>query len=244
MLVICNGQPKSGSSFIHQLVDGLSENAGHDQQALRSAYLPGEYIPYPPHPHFVNLPPDGATRIVTSMPSSDLMVIKTHCSLTEELLQLIRQGEILALCSYREPRDAAVALADAASNESRLDAAERRFHGIESYLDAILVTANRTHMVMPWLTTEEVLKISFTELSQNPFGLLHRLQAWLGLNSGDDTVLLQLLRKRASIREYNIGLAGRHHTNLTCFEEGLCNQLFHSFDQVSRSLEQCGATVP
>ena len=230
MIILCNGHAKSGSSFVYQITEGMVEDLGFDQIKIREKYVPNRYVPYKPHPHFVELPEGSMTDLVDVLPEEILMVLKTHNPLTKEIEALLEDKRILALFSYRNPRDAAVSLRDSARREEHLEKKLRRFYGINSNEDAIRVIADRWSLSIPWLENKNTLSINYDSILLFPFELSAHIKEYLGIDVDADKVLINYLTERNKIREYNIGVSNRHVSNFSVEEESLCDELLADFE--------------
>lgn len=233
MIVLCYGLPKSASTFAFQLASGLVEAAGFAQAPLYRRYLPPDLAPYPPQPYFVQLAAGDLTRIVAGLPEEQLMVVKLHGPLHSDIHNLLDTGACRALCTHRDPRDAAVSLFDAAQRERRRQGALRReaFTAIDNMDQCIDTIADRLGDALPWMAHEKVQALDFAGLQSDPYGRAVAIADYLGLDADDGidkridrridpgAVLLDYLLDKRRIGEFNVGTAGRYHTVMTAAQE-------------------------
>jgi len=232
VIVFCNGLAKSGSSFIFQVAESLAESAGFDQKTLRDQYIPNALIPYKPHPHFVSFPPGELTQLAQSIPTSQLLVVKTHDPFSQEAAELLIAEKIKVINSYRDPRDAAVSLWDSALKESLTVDRNRWRFAIPSFQSAIMITAHLANINAEWIKNRHTLNIGFYEIIETPFDVAKTIVDYLQLEDSGFLIVSKYLKNREHIREYNIGLPGRCKTYMSLFEEGLSNQLYGKYDKL------------
>ncbi len=233
MIVLCNGLAKSGSSFIFQIAESLAESAGFNQKSLRNQYVPNTFIPYKPHPHFVSFPPGELSQLVQSVPTSQLLVVKTHDPFSQEAAELLILEKIKVINSYRNPRDAAVSLWDAAVKE-RLTVKEEkwRFTVAPSFQKAIIATACLSSNNIGWLQDKKTLNIGFDRIRIEPIDVAEAIANYLQLQANSFPIAAKYIKNRKDIREYSIGIPERFITYMSLFEEGLSNQLFQKYDEM------------
>jgi len=232
MIVLCNGLAKSGSSFIFQIAESLAESTGFAQESLRDQYIPAEFIPYKPHPHFVSFPPEELNRWVESVSTTQTLVVKTHDPFTPEMEELLAAGKIKVLNSYRNPRDAAVSLWDSALKERLIiDRSKWRF-GIPTFQASIMIVAHLANINAHWMKNRHTLNVGFHEITESPFEVAKNIADHLQLEDNSFSVVSTYLKNRNRIREYNIGLSGRHMTYMSLFEEGWSNRIYRQYDKL------------
>lgn len=233
LIILCNGQAKSGSSFVHQVVENMVEASGFDQKSMRKSFLPPSTQPYPPHPHYAEFEEGQLQEVWENMEEDGVMVVKTHSPLRADMVDLLNKGRIKALFTYRNPRDAAVSLFEAGRAESGKAAELRRFPGVDSRLIAIRVMANRVGIAAHWLQNSSVLKIDYEDISCSFLDVVREIKTYLDYDGEIMPVISSYLRKKQKIREYNVGVSGRYVTNLDLLEEGWSNIIFRDFDKLT-----------
>ncbi len=240
MIIFCNGLAKSGSSFIFQITESLAQAAGFNQSELRKKYIPINFIPYKPHPHFVSIPSNTIYEWAHEVPESILLVIKTHAPYSLESAKLLQSKTIKVINSYRDPREAAVSLWDARLKEiMTTDAQEYHRFDVPSFLHAILTIANRANANSGWLHNTNALNIGFPEIIEQPFIAANSISKYLGLNIDSFPIVSRYLINRESIHEYNIGIPGRYRTYMSQFEAGLSNRLYQKYDKLMEIISSC-----
>jgi len=237
VIVFCNGLAKSGSSFLFQITEKLAEAAGFNQDALRKQFVPDQFVPYKPHPHFVSVPPDKLSQWVRDIPDSQLIVVKTHDPCCPEAAELLRQKKIKVINSYRDPRDAAVSLWDSGLKERlTVDEKYRRFN-IPSFPSAIMILAHLANTNAEWIRNEDTLNLDFEEIAGAPYDVAIAIEQYLQLGTNSFSIVSHYLKNRGNIREYNIGVSGRYKTYMSLFEEGWCNQLYKQYDKLIEKMQ-------
>ena len=238
MIIFCNGLAKSGSSFIFQVAESLAESAGFNQKTLRDQYIPNALIPYKPHPHFVSFPPGELTQLAQSIPSSQLLVVKTHDPFSLEAAELLIAEKIKVINSYRDPRDAAVSLWDSALKESLTVDRNRWRFAIPSFQSAIMIMAHLANINAEWIKNRHTLNIGFHEIIETPFEVAKTIVDYLQLEDSGFLIVSKYLKNREHIREYNIGLPGRYKTYMSLFEEGWSNQIYEKYDRLIATIQK------
>lgn len=184
-------------------------------------WLPADLVPYPPQPYFVQLGDGDLSRIAGLVPADQTLVIKLHGPLHDDIRASLDQGLCRAICTHRDPRDAAVSLGDAAHRERRRrDSLRRDAFTVLATLDECIATiAQRLADALPWLRHERVLRLDFDGLRRDPYASAQAICAYLGLTIDPAAVLLRYLADKHRIGEFNIGAAGRYRTCMTAAQE-------------------------
>lgn len=241
MIVLCNGLAKSSSTFIFQIAGSLAELAGFGQEQLRNQYVPNAIVPYKPHPHFVSFSTGELSRWVQSVPTSQLLVVKTHDICTPETERLLISGKIKAINSYRDPRDAAVSLWESALKERlTVDRDKWRFD-IPSFQAAIMIVANLTKVNAGWMNNDHTLNVGFHDIAEHPFETAELTAEYLQLEGSSFTIISKYLKNRNRIGEYNIGLSRRYKTYMSLFEEGWSNRMYGEYDRLIATMKNNGS---
>jgi hypothetical protein len=226
MLVVCNGLPKSASSFVFQLTRDICEAAGHLQAPLIEL-IPPQLVPYKPQPYFVQLDDDGMERLLDAVPPHAFLVVKSHGRLTSKLGKALDEGKLLGITSVRDPRDAIVSLIDAGFREKRRPPALRRFT-IETHDQAINSIYEQYSWVREWSSHPAILTIDFTQSTGFPFETADNIASHLGFDLNVFAIVKSYLRSKDKILEFSSGLSGRYRSVLTLEEEKKCERLFGS----------------
>ena len=238
MLVICYGQPKSASSFVHKITNNLIEEAGFDQAATRAKCLGDISVPYAPHPYFVEFKEGDVRKIVARMDATDVLVLKCHGNYLGEVGDLVKAGQVKVIYSYREPRDCVLSLWDACAIEKSKPNEFKRlfFTKIKNIEECINIVENQLTMLNPWLDLEYSLGFSFDYISTGCNELAAQICMYLGLDTGiARPVCAGIQQNLSAVPEFNIGKAGRYKTVFSESQLALCDERFLPIEKKIRS---------
>jgi hypothetical protein len=234
LLFISYGLPKSASTFCWQLTADIAEAAGNDQTALGDTFLPPDTI----GDAYLALEEVSIPAIAAALPKGNLLVVKTHSRLDVEIGLLIDEGLVQASCTFRDPRDAALAVHDRAPLD-RAGHARRDFGDVFSVTEAIDLIADNIPVAYSWLASDDrVLKMPFDLLALDAVAAARRLASWLGVEV-DVAALVEPYRiGQKEIFEFNQGLRGRHRECMTSAELDYADRRFGSSIEYFERLSQ------
>lgn len=252
MLVICYGQPKSASSYVHKVTADLVEAAGFDQAAARERYLGSVSVPYEPHPYFVELCEGDARKLSESIAPDDILVVKCHGALHDDIRELVEEGRIRVITSFREPRDCVVSHWDAHLNELHRPEALRRpfFADIADVDECIGIVAVQIKLLDPWLELNQALGFGYDYSTAECLGMAAEIAEYLGLDGAlAASVCATLKQRREAIPEFNVGRPGRHATALTPAQQADCERIFQPLEKtlqqaLKRSSQHAATPLP
>jgi hypothetical protein len=236
MLFISYGLQKSASTFCCQLTRDIAEAAGHDQAALR-ALLPPEL-----RQGFVNLKEYDLRKAAELIPCDRVLVFKTHSPMLRQVNDLLDEGLVMASATFRDPRDAAVAVYDVAAKD-RAQGIDRIFGSIHSMREAIDLIAGNLWNANTWLSNPRVLPVPFDELAQRPEVSVRRLAAHMGVNADPNRILAPYRSGEQAIGEFNKGTSGRHRQAMSEADLAYAEEKFRGIlDHAAPSLLAACAT--
>lgn len=243
MLFITYGLQKSASTFCFQLAYDIAWCSGHDQTALWDAFLRpsarDRYLPIDAFP---------VRDVAEAVPRDRVLVIKTHSPMSDDARSLLAEGLIRASATFRDPRDAAVAVLDAAS-KGRERTKNEAFGEVCTMADAIDLIADNLPNTTGWLADPRVLKLPFDLLATEPVAATHRLADYMGLEVDAAEIVKPYLTGRKAIFEFNEGLGGRHRERMTAADLDYARQRFGAHIEYFEELTQTvlrfqGAALP
>ena len=139
--------PKSASTFCWQLTVDIAQAAGHDQAALSKAFLP-------PRTRYRLRSFVGAGFYSRSRRRAPQRISfwssRRIALLSADIQFLIDQGLVRASCTFRDPRDAAVAVHDGAPVD-RVVNAHTELCDVRSMAEAIDLIADNLPLAYSWL---------------------------------------------------------------------------------------------
>lgn len=204
MIVLSHGMAKSASSFAAQITLGLinihCKNAGVRHFSLsdffdfkKNMFIDdGEDI-------------DAMLRYVlndTKFHDDDFLVIKLHMACTPFVKSLIDSKIISAISSYRDPRDVALSLIDAAKiDESR---GLKRFVKYKELRDTVDDIDYQIDCLKTWSTSSKTLFLAFTDLASKPYDVAYKISKHLCIDF-NKSVVDGLISDKTNIWEYNKG---------------------------------------
>ena len=205
MLIVCNGMPKSASTFAFQLTRGVA-NTRWDQQTLLQRVPETHRAVF--HPNISR-----AFPVLVSVPAQDeALVVKTHGLVSNAIVKGVTAGHADVVMTIRDPLEIAGSLMDAGAIERRKPAAEQRlyFAEIVDPRQALAKAANIAKSAGDWLYRlryRPPLVLPFRLLKHAPHRAVQLIAQRLGLPDVDvDPILGPLLEnKQERIVEYNKG---------------------------------------
>lgn len=241
MIFLCHGLAKSASSFAYHLASASAERAGFIQAPMLRRYLPAALVPHPPQPYFIEPFAGALSEVAAAIPAEEILVVKLHSPLHPDIKDLLQSDDCMGLCTYRDPRDAAVSLYEAAQRERRKNGKDQRkaFTEIQSIERCIDIIKRRFDDIQPWLQQENILPIAYQDLRIDPLGQAQRLSRHMGLCVNSAAVVAAFVTDKRRIREFNVGNNGRFKTVLSHAQETAAQQACAGiFDSVTNT--PCG----
>ena len=207
--------PKSASTFAFQLAKDIAES--HSNQSKLRQLLPQEL-----QCNFQTELDKTIQKIDEVIPDEEIYVIKTHCSLNEEVKALLVKGHAKAMVSYRNPYDIVVSLKDAGERERSKPVEKQRkyFTQIKTYEDALSKIPGILKIGEFWLKYPNILKIPFSRIAKDPLTAAQEIADYMGVSTANLSQIVEsyVLNKK-SIGEFNIGKEGRGHIEFSLSED-------------------------
>lgn len=210
MLILVYGVPKSASTFATELARAMVQALGHDQIALRNAYISGE-----DKTGFVaDLNVLGA--IDERLPASAMLVLKTHSPRSTTVDKLERAGRLRSIVTYRDPRDAALSAFEAAEKARAEGNTYQRFVELRSLDEAIEATLRHIdEIARAWLHAADALKLNYTYLTASA-DAARDIARTLGIDPGSALASVEhLLSGKQRVYNFNVGESGRYRDYFT-----------------------------
>lgn len=136
-----------------------------------------------------------------------IVVIKLHRACTPYVASLIESKQVLALSTYRDPRDIALSILDA----SRIDEEKnkKRFTKYKTIADTVEMVDYQIASFKTWAVVKNIELISFDNISKDPSYICNRIASRFALPFDEDVVQDLLLNKKSNIWEFNKGVSDR-----------------------------------
>ncbi|WP_448871316.1 hypothetical protein [Desulfobulbus propionicus] len=204
MIILSHGMAKSASSFTVQIILGLV-NKHCELNGFRNFAL-GEFIKSQKS-MFVYDETDIDVIVKSILHNSkftnnDFVVIKLHRSCTPFISSLIDSRKIIALSSYRDPRDMALSLIDAGKKDEELGLT--RFTKYKSLEDTIPAIKYQLRCSKTWAASLNTLFIPFVDLASKPYDVANKISNHLSIDF-HKSVVDELINDKTKIWEYNKG---------------------------------------
>lgn len=225
MLYISYGQPKSASTFVTQLIDGIiGTQTGISSQAVREKFLPERLW----H-HYQELNGDQFSQINSLIPPKAATYFKSHLPPDNIIKRMVEANLICACASFRDPRDIALSILDAAARD-RANGTDRPFFTSKySIGDTLKPIARQIDILRQWLEIDNVLLIPYKMIANNAYFVARSISNQLGYHDLRlDHVVDTFLSDKSNIAEFNKGVEDRYKTEMSEDDLNLFSEKFSS----------------
>jgi hypothetical protein len=185
MLVLCYGITKSGSTLAFQLVRGILELAGHQQEKLPDGTV------NPGHPiNFVQ--PLNKKRLNQLMAAvgERWIAVKTHGGIGDPMFAYLDEmheaGKLQVIVSYRDPRDVCLSLVDAGVKARAIGMVE--FSEITDLDSAVAAVSEKVEKFAKWAALRHALLLDYNTVAFAPDRAIDLLEARLGMRPDRERV--------------------------------------------------------
>lgn len=205
-LFISYGMTKSGSTLAFELQKEVFRSAGADQSHLDIEQNRSRHINYTWNrddfePFF---------QVAQSLGRS--LVVKTHSTPSEFVQDKLREGEIHALATYRDPRDIALSMLDhgARLREANHSGKFATMLTVEDTLDALDAECRN---LLRWKPLPNVHLYSYASVAFSTEQTLLKMADVYGIEVDAENVLSSVLGDGRTL-QYNKGVRDRHKTEM------------------------------
>jgi len=206
-VIIAHGQPKSGSTFLFQTVlESLSIIEGDLFYRIWAKKM-GEGTPV-----FFGKVDLESVREVQARAGSNILVMKTHSVLPDEVRELIERGEIRAFTSFRDPRDACRSMLDAGISD-RAKGVSRWFATKTKAEELIRPIGNQVRDMITWLDCPAVLAVPYYITANNQDFAVVRLCEHLGFRGLGRVMAGIMQANKTAVPEFHKGVSDRFLTD-------------------------------
>ena len=205
-LLIAQGVPKSGSTFIFQVAkDVTAAINGMSHYQAKSAFFPGMIVPdFVPHPNDEFIEP-----LMERLPRGAAFVVKTHGALTPLIRSAIRAGDIKAVVSFRDSRDTIISMLDAGESDRRKGAI-RSFAALHKTEDAIGPARHGWRVARDWICCDGVLPIPYYLTATDQNVVIRKICNYMNASHSFYSIFPRYARnKTVKITEFHKGVADR-----------------------------------
>lgn len=202
IIYVTYGMTKSASTFTYQLVEQVLSVAGHRPLRLKPPICPDRA-----RVNFVNAIDSAFLDRVVQAAGGQSVVLKTHGPPGSGVAERLAAGEVLACASYRDPRELALALADAGERARRHSL--QAFSEIETPADAMRSLDNQVEKCRAWASLPGVEAFSYNAICFDTLATIERIARQIGVDVETDRVLSRF-QEAAMIGQFNKGLPLRY----------------------------------
>lgn len=221
MIVISDGQPKSGSTYIFTLACLMAEQVqGVGMDEIRQRYLPEPLQTY----FLAGLDHVTLDTLRRAIPEDLTYVFKTHTVLTPEIAETLESKEVRACVSIRDPRDAALSLVDAGRLDEARESERLYFRRFKTASDGVGMMRYNIERMRAWVSSPHVLTVPFDDIAERPYAVGQALARHLDLNIDTDAIVADLAADLTAVDEFNKGVRDRHLTEMSPKELALFEQ--------------------
>ncbi|MEX2642412.1 MAG: sulfotransferase domain-containing protein [Acetobacterales bacterium] len=228
-LLISAGLPKSGSTWLHNLQNALSEAAGWGRwQEVQQAFFP-EHAWFP---YVEDLRPVHLVGLLLPVLHGRSYCIKVHCPPHPAVLRLLGSGLARATYIFRDPRDCVLSCLEAgAQARAAGNPAGQAFAELDSMEKAVEFVAGFAEGAMLWAALPGVHFVRYESLLDAPFAEMQKMRAYLGL-AVEDEALREIVGRfdgGRGVATFNKGGAGRFRAAFSTLEIARLNERFAQF---------------
>ena len=188
MLILSNSLIKSSSTIIWwytiQLVKRTTPNNGNEGLAdfINSGAVAGQG-------QFVNDPvsDQALNQLMEYARQNGPTVVKAHCHMTEHLDQMIREGQIIATFTHRDPRDVILSAIDCHDREVK-SGGQMRFPMFSSFEASVAAMSRHCIKADPWIAHPQVHKFRYTDTVSDSRQQIQNLARTLKVEVTDELV--------------------------------------------------------
>lgn len=209
MIIIAHGMPKSGSTFLYQVLGDLSyihNNA--DAREVRERYLSKPADHY--QDFYLTIDDDVLKEVVERIPADVFYVIKTHGMISDYAKEQAARGNIKIFYSYRDPRDVALSMLDAGRAE-RAQNLDRFFHQFREAKDVCDSIKLAFTCVEPLMSAPRLHDVPYFAIANNQTWVIEHVAGLLGMKPAAATLVEKYKPENNTDRivEFNKGVYDR-----------------------------------
>ncbi|SHO62319.1 Glycosyltransferase involved in cell wall bisynthesis [Pseudoxanthobacter soli DSM 19599] len=209
MIIIAHGMPKSGSTFLYQVLGDLSyihNNA--DAREIREKYLSKPADHY--QDFYLTIDDEVLKEVVERIPADVFYVIKTHGMISDYAKEQAARGNIKIFYSYRDPRDVALSMLDAGRAE-RAQNLDRFFHQFREAKDVCDSIKLAFTCVEPLMNAPRLHDIPYFAIANNQTWVIEHVSDLLGMKPAAATLVEKYKPESNTDRivEFNKGVYDR-----------------------------------
>lgn len=173
MLVLCYGIPKSGSTLAFELVKGMLQSAGFDQETFVNDRLGPERLKRagPANRNYVmRLSKQKIKDLISEIGPDRKIAVKTHARFQERLFPWLERmqadGQLQVIASYRDPREICLSLLDA--GEKARTRGVKTFASVSDLRHAQENVQQRLEEFRKWAALRGTLRLSYNTVAFSP----------------------------------------------------------------------------
>lgn len=240
MIILTYGQPKSASTYLAELARRACAIAGSNQNDLRASHLDGR--PGVSGGFWAG-GLNGLAKVAADLAPEDRLAIKTHSPPPRDLSELVAQGQLRILISYRHPGDAALSMFEA-GEAIRAEGGDRQpaFASLTTHRAAIdAAVAHVRNTLLPWLRSGQGDAFPFDVLVNEPDKVLSQIAAAVGIGVDAlmaDRAIRNLVSGRKRVYNFNTGQSGRYRDAFSA------EDIAYLTDQIGPFIDFCEDRLP
>jgi hypothetical protein len=235
MIFICYGMQKSASSFAWSIVKELAEVQGSKQSLIRQSYIEDRNLRVEYQNVFTT---EQFDYFNDRVPQNEIMVIKSHGPVSEELNVHMQSKKGAAIATYRDPLDIVISLLDVGVAE-RLKLVDKQRAGFAEILsldDAIQKLPKTVEIAESWLKSTFIKHIHYEQLCYNTsvaVDIIIRTFNDLGFQISDEQRRFVLKKfsdvNKPIIPEFNVGGVGRYFDKMNSNDIAILKNRYSDF---------------
>lgn len=212
MIYICYGITKSASTFLYQMTEEVFRAAGRPVARLGKPFRGVDSV----ENYFNFIDHELLDEIDRHTGGADI-VLKTHGPPCGDVAMRLRQNEVLASASIRDPREIALSMIDHGVRARRWR--NKPFSEFVSVADTLNALDIQLDCFREWASVETVRVFSYNEICHDSRAVVRRIADQIGSEIDADAVVRRF-RDTGTIGQYSKGKALRY-TEMSAAEQSV-----------------------
>lgn len=181
MLVLCYGIPKSGSTLAFELVKGVLQSAGLEQETFVNDRLGPERLKRGrsnQRNYVTRISKQKLKQLIAEIGPDRKIAVKTHSTFSDRIFPWLERmqadGQLQVIASYRDPREICLSLMDAGAKARKKGV--KAFAEVEDLERARENVQHRVEEFRRWGALRGTLRLSYNTVAFSPDEAINRIE--------------------------------------------------------------------